>query len=68
MLGLDGLDLHRIDVHAARYEHVLARVDNRDVALRAAPSDVAGAEPAVGGEGGGALLRRSSCSGSCSAR
>ena len=45
------LDLGRKDVLAARNEHVLAAVDEGDEAVAVLPPDVAGAEPAVVGEG-----------------
>ncbi len=45
----DLLDLHREDVEAARDDHVLDAVDNRDEAARIDDADVAGVMPAVGG-------------------
>ena len=48
MLVEDALDLDRRDVLAAPPDHVLAPVDEVEVALGAAPDDVAGVEPAVG--------------------
>jgi hypothetical protein len=52
----DVLDLGRVDVLAARDDHVLRPADDPVVALVVARRDVAGEEPAVG-EGGGRRLR-----------
>ena len=48
VLGDDALDLDRRDVLAAAADHVLAPVDEVEVAVGAAPDDVAGVEPAAG--------------------
>ena len=48
MLVQDALDLDRRDVLAAAPDHVLAPVDEVEVAVGAAPHDVAGVEPAAG--------------------
>src|SRR5439155_26530430 len=47
----DGLDLGRIDVLAARDEHVLEAALDPVAAVLSHLRDVAGAQPAVGGEG-----------------
>ena len=57
MIEQHHLDFDRKDVLAARDEHVLAAVDEGDEAIVVLPRDVAGAEPAIGGEGAGRLVR-----------
>ena len=49
-------DLRRIDVEAARQDHVLAAVHKREIAAIIHPAHVAGQEPAIG-EGSGVLRR-----------
>ncbi len=52
----DALDLERRDVLAAAPDHVLAPVDEVEVAFGRAADDVAGVEPVVGPRLGGRLV------------
>lgn len=47
MGGKHRLDLRRIDILAARHDHVLQPIDDRDISVRIHPPDIAGVHPAV---------------------
>jgi hypothetical protein len=59
MTGEHLLDLDRVDVLAARDDHVLDPVGEEEVALLVDVAAVAGPQPAFGCEHGGRLVRRS---------
>ena len=50
------LDVARVDLLAADVDHVLGAIDDGDVSLVVHPDEVAGLEPAVGGEDVGGRL------------
>ena len=68
MLEQDAFDFRRIDVLAARHDHVLLAVMDREVAISIADRDVAGMEPAIAYGFGWSPLRYANTQGARSAR